>query len=262
VLSHRANQRCLEVVTNPECPPRNEKTININRNTGARRAIAAAAIVHTACAVAAGALAAAPPVAAAPDSYIALSVGQAGDTPPVQTIGGRSVGPDADTARIDSLANCESAGGGHCVFQVLATNACAATAANDYGEVQAGTDASIQGAYIDALDRLQSDQGAHIVLAGCSNGYGIAPPAPTEPPKQGPTIAFNPIIGGLEARITDRSGVSAQCTYATDNLNRTFALQANSTYDLKIVPAVPQFRDWNVTIACDNGTKTQTTTHF
>jgi hypothetical protein len=47
----------------------------------------------------------------------------------------------------------------------------------------------------------------------------------------------------------------------TDNFNRSFALVANSTYDLKIVPAISQFRDWSVTITCDNGTKTQTT-HF
>jgi hypothetical protein len=30
--------------------------------------------------------------------------------------------------------------------------------------------------------------------------------------------------------------------------------------DLKIVPAVPQFRDRNVTITCDNGTTTEITT--
>jgi hypothetical protein len=37
---------------------------------------------------------------------------------------------------------------------------------------------------------------------------------------------------------------------------------ANSTYDLRIVPAVPRFRNWNVTITCDNGTRTQATTYF
>jgi Domain of unknown function (DUF4189) len=236
--------------------------MNTNQNTRPRRrgAISVGVVrMATACAVIASALALPVPATAAEDSYIALSVGQANETPPVQTVGGRAIGPDADKARVDSLANCESGGGGHCVFEVLAKNACAATAANDYGEVQAGTDASIQGAYVSALDKLQSDQGAHIVLAGCANGYGIAPPAP---PKQGPTASFNPIIGGLEARITDHSGVAAQCTYAMDDLNRTFALPANSTYDLKIVPAIPRFRDRDVTIKCDNGTSTQTTTKF
>jgi hypothetical protein len=45
-------------------------------------------------------------------------------------------------------------------------------------------------------------------------------------------------------------------------VNRSFALQANFTYDLRIVPAVPQFRNWTVTIKCDNGTSTITTTYF
>jgi hypothetical protein len=36
----------------------------------------------------------------------------------------------------------------------------------------------------------------------------------------------------------------------------------NATDDLKIVPAVPQFRDRNVTITCDNGTTTEITTKF
>jgi hypothetical protein len=47
-----------------------------------------------------------------------------------------------------------------------------------------------------------------------------------------------------------------------DDINRSFALAANSTFDLKIVPAIPRFRDRSVTITCDNGTKTQATTRF
>jgi hypothetical protein len=93
--------------------------------------------------------------------------------------------------------------------------------------------------------------------ASCSS-----PPPTPAPSKLGPTASFDVIVGGLESHITDRSGVSSQCTYTTDNDNRSFALPANSTYDLKIVPAVPRFRNWNVTIACDNGTKTQATTYF
>jgi hypothetical protein len=53
-----------------------------------------------------------------------------------------------------------------------------------------------------------------------------------------------------------------QCRYATDNFNRSFALQANSKYDLRIVPAVPQFRNWTVTITCDNGTSSTATAYF
>ena len=81
-------------------------------------------------------------------------------------------------------------------------------------------------------------------MSGCSNGT-TPPPPPNDPPpppapKLGPTVSFNTVLGGLEAHITDRSGVSSQCTYATDDFNRSFALPANSTYDLRIVPAVPQ----------------------
>ena len=70
------------------------------------------------------------------------------------------------------------------------------------------------------------------------------------------------VVGGLEAHISDRSGVSSQCTYSTDNFSRGFALEAGSRYYLRIVPAVPQFRNWNVTITCDNGTSTTATTYF
>jgi hypothetical protein len=92
-----------------------------------------------------------------------------------------------------------------------------------------------------------------------------APPAqapPAEQPKQGPTVSWDPVIGGLVAHITDRSGVTSQCTYTSDFFTRSFGLTANSTFDLRIVPAIPQFRNWDVTIACDNGTSTQTTTFF
>jgi len=79
---------------------------------------------------------------------------------------------------------------------------------------------------------------------------------------QGPTVSFDTVVGGLVAHITDRSGVSSQCTYTTDNFDRSFALPANGSYDMRIVPAVPRFRNWTVTITCDNGTSTTATTYF
>jgi hypothetical protein len=89
------------------------------------------------------------------------------------------------------------------------------------------------------------------------------PPPPPPPPKQGPTATFEHALGGLVVHITDRSGVTSQCTYTADNgFTRSFALKANSTFDLKIVPAIPEFRNWDVTISCDNGTSTKTTTFF
>jgi hypothetical protein len=83
-----------------------------------------------------------------------------------------------------------------------------------------------------------------------------------ETPKQGPTVSWDPILGGLVAHITDRSGVTSQCTYTSDFYTRSFALNANSTFDLKIIPAIPKFQNWDVTIDCDNGTNTHTTTFF
>ncbi|MFS0900843.1 hypothetical protein [Mycolicibacterium litorale] len=84
----------------------------------------------------------------------------------------------------------------------------------------------------------------------------------TQAPKAGPTISFDPVIGGLVAHITDRSGVTSQCEYRSDFYTRTFRLEANSTFDLRIVPAIPEFRDRPVDITCDNGTETHTSTFF
>jgi len=225
--------------------------------------IKSSVMLATAGAGVAGLLGVATPANAAADAYVALSVGYVNDAPPVQTVGGMSIGPDNDQAAHASLSNCVGNGGGQCVFEISAKNACAAAAANDYGEIEAASDPSLQVAQQGARNKLQNQQGAHIVVSGCSNGQA-APPPPNQPPppKLGPTVTFNPILGGLQARITDRSGVSSQCTYVTDNVNRSFALPANSTYNLKIVPAIPQFRNWNVTITCDNGTSTKATTYF
>lgn len=82
-------------------------------------------------------------------------------------------------------------------------------------------------------------------------------------PGEGPTVTIKPIIGGLQAVVTDRSGVTSQCTYTADNgFTRSFGLEANSTFKLNIVPAIPAFRNWNVSVGCDNGTRTDTTTFF
>jgi hypothetical protein len=40
--------------------------------------------------------------------------------------------------------------------------------------------------------------------------------------KEGPTISFDPILGGLVAHITDRSGVTSQCKYKSDFYTSTF----------------------------------------
>jgi hypothetical protein len=195
-----------------------------------------------------------------------LAIGFVNENPPVTVVGGSSIGPDRNQAGIGSLSNCQNNGGSHCVTEVIAMNACAAAAVNDYGEMTGASNPSLQAAEASAKGMLQNQQGARIVVSGCSNGQTPPPPPDNPPappaPKLGPTVSFKTILGGLQAHITDRSGVSSQCTYATDDFSRGFGLAANSSYDLKIVPAVPKFRNWNVTVTCDNGTSTQTTTYF
>ena len=232
---------------------------------GSRLRLTASALVIAAGASVVGLFGAVAPANAA-DSYIALSVGLVTENPPVTTVGGSSIGSDKNQAGIASLSNCQNNGGNHCVTEVIATNACAAAASNDYGEMTGAANVSLSAAEASAKSMLQSQQGARIVVSGCSNGQ-TPPPPPNNPPappapKLGPTVSFTTILGGLQVHVTDRSGVSSQCTYATDDFSRGFGLAANSSYDLKIVPAVPRFKTWNVSVTCDNGTSTQTTTYF
>jgi hypothetical protein len=67
----------------------------------------------------------------------------------------------------------------------------------------------------------------------------------------------------MQVQVTDRSGVASQCTYTADNgFTRSFGLGANATAKVNIVPAVPELRDWAVSVACDNGTRTDASTFF
>jgi len=204
-----------------------------------------------------------PPPAHAADAFIALAIGFINENPPVTMAGGSAISATQDQAAIGALTNCQNNGGSHCVTQVIAKNECAAAASNDYGEMKGASDPSRSVAESKARSMLENQQGAKVIVSGCASG-STPPPPPSEPPapKQGPTVSFQTIVGGLLARITDRSGMTSQCTYATDNYSRGFGLPANSTYELKIVPAVPQFRNWTVTITCDNGTSTTATTYF
>ena len=81
------------------------------------------------------------------------------------------------------------------------------------------------------------------------------PPAP-------PSIAWNEGLGTLTAHITDHSGVASQCTYSSELVNRGFALPANGSFDVVIAPAVPAFRNWDVTVSCDNGAVANTSKFF
>jgi hypothetical protein len=258
-----------------------------SNTTSARRSrVLAGAVLISAAASVASLLGATAPANAAPDDFIALSVGTASETPPVKTIGGMAIDANADAARAKSLGFCQSSGGGQCVFEISAQHTCVAAASNDYAEIATGQDPNLAVAQQNAKNKLTAGiAGAHIVTSGCSSGLTPlptplptptaipAPPGPQQPapapkqpvlaPKLAPTVTFKTILGGREADITDHSGLSSQCTYEDDsNVNRSFALPANSTYTVKIVPAMPKFRDVNVIVTCDNGTKTAVGTHF
>jgi hypothetical protein len=205
--------------------------------------------------------------AQAADQYIALALGYINENPPVTMAGGSAISGNQNDVGQQALTNCVNNGGSHCVTVVVGTNECAAAASNDYGEEVGATAATRAAAESAAKAKLEIQTGAKVIVSGCSNGSSTPPPPPNDPPKppapkQGPTVSFNTVVGGLEAHITDRSGETSQCTYATDGFNRSFALPANSTYDMRIVPAVPRFKNWTVTITCDNGTSTTATTYF
>jgi hypothetical protein len=183
----------------------------------------------------------------AADQYIALALGYVSENPPVTVAGGSSIAGTQDAAGQGALTNCVNNGGSYCLSVVIATNECAAAASNDYGEEVGASASTIAAASTAAKNKLQNQTGAKVIVTGCSNG-STTPPPPNDPPpppapKLGPTVSFDTVIGGLVAHITDRSGVSSQCTYATDDYNRSFTLAANSKYDLRIVPAVPRFRN-------------------
>jgi hypothetical protein len=224
-----------------------------------------AAVLLAAGATVAGLVGTAAPANAA-DQYIAVALGYINENPPVTMAGGSAIAGTQDAAGQGALTNCVNNGGSQCVTEVITTE-CAAAASNNYGEEVGASGPTRGAAETAALGKLQVQTGAKIIVSGCANGSTTPPPPPNDPPpppapKLGPTVSFNTVLGGLVAHITDRSGVSSQCTYATDNVNRSFALAANSSYDLRIVPAIPQFRNWTVTITCDNGTSTTTSTYF
>jgi hypothetical protein len=234
-----------------------------NQGRAGRRGRTIAAVLLATFAIAVG-MVSAPTPAHAADQYIALAIGYVSENPPVTMAGGSGINSDQQQAGFGALSNCESNGGGGCVIQVNARNECAAASSNDYGEMTGASDPSLSAAETKAKSQLQNQQGAKVIVSGCASGS--TPPPPNDPappaPKQGPTVSFDKVLGGLVAHITDRSGVTSQCTYATEDFNRSFGLPANSTYDLRIVPAVPKFRNWTVTITCDNGTSTTTTTYY
>lgn len=87
-----------------------------------------------------------------------------------------------------------------------------------------------------------------------------APEAPKT--KSQPTVTGEAIVGGVVVHVKDNSGETAQCQYDSEIFDRAFTLPANTTVDLKFVPAVPLFKTWNVSVTCDNGTSTTANIFF
>jgi adhesin HecA-like repeat protein len=86
-------------------------------------------------------------------------------------------------------------------------NGCAAAASNDFGEMVGATEITLRRAQDNARGTLQNQQGARIVASGCSNGAVPPPPPPPAPaPKLGPTVSFNPILGGLKLTSPTEAG--------------------------------------------------------
>lgn len=80
-------------------------------------------------------------------------------------------------------------------------------------------------------------------------------------PLVGPSVSADPGLTGVTFTVTDRSGKSSTCEYASEGYTDSFGLQANGSFDL-FVPALRQFRDRTGTITCDNGTTANTSVFF
>jgi hypothetical protein len=77
------------------------------------------------------------------------------------------------------------------------------------------------------------------------------------------TVSLKPWPGGLTVNIHDNSGSDGTCTYDADWYHSLpFFLKANGTYPLTVVPSVPESRNWNVSVSCDNGFTTNQTVFY
>jgi hypothetical protein len=227
-------------------------------HTSTRRTLAATLLL-TATASASFGLAGAAP-AAADDTFIFIAAGDLNDAPPVQVAGGLAIGSDQNRVAQDAISKCVANGGHQCTVVTGGAGECAAVVANDIGEIKGAHNPSLRVAQEHASSATTSRQGLRVVASGCATGFVTTPAPPA--PKLPPTATFNPVVGGLEAHVTDHSGTASQCTLAIGDTTRSFPLGANATADVRIAPLLPRFRNQNVTITCDNGTRAQASTFF
>lgn len=98
-----------------------------------------------------------------------------------------------------------------------------------------------------------------------------APPPPSQQPApkpveekkplQGPTVTPKEGLAGVTFTVTDRSGVTSQCTYSSEGFQKGFGLPANGSVDV-FVPAIRLFKQRTGTITCDNGTSANTAVFY
>lgn len=69
---------------------------------------------------------------------------------------------------------------------------------------------------------------------------------------------LRPFPGGLTVQVYNDFPSAAWCTYTADwYQSLRFRVQPKKTYDLVIVPSIPEFRNWNAGVTCDNGASTR-----
>jgi hypothetical protein len=93
--------------------------------------------------------------------------------------------------------------------------------------------------------------------------YQLKPAAAPAPAGPAHGIDLWPATGSLTVHIKDNAGKNGRCTYSADWFHSLpFSLTGNGSYDLLIVPSVPEGRDWTVTVNCDNGSATTVTKFY
>ena len=136
----------------------------------------------------------------AADEYVVVAVGLANDNPPVVSIGGMAVGTDEQQTGVNALSDCQNSGGSHCVMQASAKNACAAAAANDYGEFAGATDPVLSAAESSAKSKLQNQQRAHVVVSAARIHSSSSHHQTTTKPASGPQAGTDGLLGSGPGR--------------------------------------------------------------
>lgn len=108
-------------------------------------------------------------------------------------------------------------------------------------------DGSASGSVMDGTWRL-------LTPLKCADAAQAPPPA--APAKTQPGVTSEQVIGGLVIHVENKNDDTTGCHYDSEIVDRDFTLNPKQTTDIRIVPALPLFRDWNYSITCDNDTST------